>query len=197
MSRLALLLYILVGCGLALGQTTGPQDCFLGEIRLFAGNFAPTNWALAQGQLVAINQLPSLFSVLGTTYGGDGRLTFALPDLRGRVPVGTGQGPGLTNRTLAATGGQEQVTLGVSQLPVHRHKLFAVSGTADTTSPAGNSLAVPTSKIYSTSVPGAAMNTVAIGLSGGGKPHPNMPPFLGLNYIICVSGSAVPTASTR
>ncbi|MEN9798594.1 MAG: hypothetical protein RL653_2290, partial [Pseudomonadota bacterium] len=102
------------------------MDPFLGEIKLFAGNFAPTGWAFCHGQLLPIAQNSALFSLLGTTYGGNGQTTFALPDLRGRIPVGFGQGPGLTNRNLGDMSGVESVTLQVSNLPQHAHP-FAVS----------------------------------------------------------------------
>jgi microcystin-dependent protein len=130
-----------------------------------------------------------LFSLLGTTYGGDGRITFALPDLRGRVPVGFGQGTGLTTRDLGQTGGAEQVALTVDQMPAHSHTANASSASADSTSPAGNLLAVSKSKeIYSTAGASATLNPAAIGSAGGGQPHENMPPFLTLNCIIALEG---------
>ena len=181
------LLVCLVAAGLA--QAALAQDPFVGEIRFVAFNFAPTGWAKCEGQLVPISQNTALFSLLGTTYGGDGRTTFALPDLRGRVPLGPGQGPGLTNRDLGETGGAEQVTLTQSQIPPHSHPAMASSSEGNTTSPAGNALAGLRNKgIYTTASPDATLSGQTIGVAGGGQPHENMPPFLGLNCIIALQG---------
>src|SRR5271157_5430691 len=109
---------------------------FVAEIRIFCGNFAPTGWAFCNGQILPIAQNTALFSLLGTTYGGDGRTTFALPDLRGRVPISSGQGPGLASYALGQSGGAETATLGASQLPAHNHLVNAVSGPATSAHPA-------------------------------------------------------------
>lgn len=176
-----------------MAATTQPAraqvEPFLGEIRFVAFNFAPVGWHSCDGSLIPISQNTALFALLGTTYGGNGQTTFALPDLRGRVPVGFGQGTGLTNRDLGQTGGAEQVTLTVDQMPAHSHTPNASSAPADSTSPTGNLLAVPKKAIYSTATNASAiMNPAAIGSAGSGQPHENMPPFLGLNCIIALQG---------
>jgi microcystin-dependent protein len=182
----------------------------IGEIRMFAGTFAPRNWAFCAGQLMSISQNTALFSILGTTYGGNGQTTFALPDLRSRVPVGTGQGPGLTNITLGEVSGTETVTLLTTQMPAHTHTATAtVTGTVtpkalDDTglgdTPGGQFPAISTagSKIYTnaTQTPDATMGsspisataTVTIGISGNSQPVPIRNPYLGMNYIICLFG---------
>jgi len=162
---------------------------FIGEIRYVAFNFAPLGWALCEGQTLPIAQNTALFSLLGTTFGGDGVRTFNLPDMRGRVPVAPGQGPGLSDRILGETGGQESVALTVQQMPKHRHALRAVSGSADTTSPTGGALANSSSvAIYSTSVPNTTLFNESIGHTGRGEPHENMQPFLGMTCIIALEG---------
>lgn len=170
------------------------MDGTIGEIRLFAGNFAPRSWALCYGQLLSIAQNTALFSILGTTYGGNGQTTFALPDLRGRTAFGTGQGPGLSNRDLGEQAGTETVTLIASEMPAHNHMLSVADTPADKTVPAGNSIAgvadvtenaMPS---YKTATPDVALNPSTISITGGNQPHQNMPPYLGLNYIICMEG---------
>src|SRR3954453_18765030 len=116
------------------------SEPFIGEIKLFAGNFAPRGYALCNGQLLAISQNPALFSILGTTYGGNGQTTFGLPDLRGRVPMHAGQGPGLTPRSLGEQSGTETVTLLSTQMPAHSHSLTADNNSADVTDPTGHAL---------------------------------------------------------
>ena len=162
---------------------------FLAEIRIFAGNFAPTGWALCNGQLLQISQYTALFSLLGTTYGGDGVTTFALPDLRGRVPISSGQGPGLQNYNLGQTGGAESVTLGVNQLPSHNHSVNTVSGAGTSSHPANEYLASSTSgAVYSSSRPDSMLNASAISHAGGGQPVNIRSPYLTLNWIIAVAG---------
>jgi microcystin-dependent protein len=170
---------------------------FLAEIVLFAGNFAPRGWAFCQGQILSIAQNTALFSLLGTTYGGNGQTTFALPDLRGRVPVGTGQGPGLPSVNLGQVSGEPTHTLIVTEMPAHNHtaqvQLNAASGGGNSASPAGNVPAASTARdsIYSnTSDTTMAANggQVTVGIAGGSQPHNNMQPYLGLNYIIAVEG---------
>lgn len=176
-------------CFIAITFSSASADPFLGEIRIFAGNFAPQGWAFCDGQLLAISQNQALFSLLGTTYGGDGQTTFALPDLRGRVPMNAGSGPGLTPRSLGQTGGQEQVTLNVSQIPAHTHQARASSEAPDTNSPED---AVPAQKartyLYNTGDSDVNMGTTAISSTGGSQAHDNMQPYLCLNYIIALQG---------
>ncbi len=168
------------------------QEGFLGEVRLFAGNFAPRTWAYCDGQLLSISQNTALFSILGTTYGGDGRTTFALPDLRGRVPVGPRNGPGLSSVRLGQKTGTESVTLTIAQIPSHNHT--AVAGA---TSPVGRggSSSTPTAKYWAdggnyatTKNTQMATDAVTVGDTGGSQSHENRQPSLGLNYIICTQG---------
>lgn len=166
------------------------MEAFIASIILFGGNFAPRGWAFCQGQLLPIAQYSALFTILGTTYGGDGQTTFALPDLRGRVPIHPGQGPGLSNRSLGERGGSETITLNVSQMPAHNHTLNAVTETGTVGAPAGASLAAtgaldPEYRIGGT---GVGMAASSIGVAGGSQPHTNMQPYLALNYIICLEG---------
>jgi microcystin-dependent protein len=158
---------------------------------MFAGNFAPRGWAFCDGQLLAISSNSALFSILGTTYGGDGRVTFGLPDLRGRAPIHAGgsQGPGLSRRRLGEKGGSENVTLAVQQLPPHNHKLKADEAVANQVTPEGNVLASKNrTKLYSDGPANKDMGASSIGNAGGGQAHPNMQPYLGINYIICLQG---------
>ncbi|MFC0184132.1 Microcystin-dependent protein [Pseudarcicella hirudinis] len=171
-------------------------DQFLGEIRLFAGNFAPRGWALCQGQILAISTNTALFSILGTTYGGNGQTTFALPDLRGRVAISQGQGPGLTNYVLGEAAGVESVTLTLTQIPAHNHLIQASSLPATASSAQGNVLGTVngtaggdpiTVNSYGTTADGT-MNPNALSLTGGSLPHENRMPYLALNYIIATTG---------
>lgn len=174
------------------------MEAFIGTIILFAGNFAPRGWAFCQGQLLSINQNQALFSILGTTYGGDGRTTFALPDLRGRVPIGPGQGLGLSNHVLGERAGVESVTLTQTEMPTHSHWLGATTANGTTNKPEGAVLSVAQvevergvprdGKIYSTESTNVVMSQTAIQTTGGSQPHTNMQPYLGLNYIICLQG---------
>jgi microcystin-dependent protein len=162
---------------------------FLGEIRLFAGNFAPSGWALCEGQLLAISQNTALFALLGTTYGGDGQSTFALPDLRGRVAVHQGAGPGLSQRVIGEQAGAETVQLTPGQMPGHTHAPVASSAVAQTAAPPGGSvLASPAINVYDTGTPAAAMAAEAIASAGGSLPHENMAPFVALSCIIALQG---------
>jgi microcystin-dependent protein len=164
---------------------------YVGEIRMFAGNFAPAGWMFCDGQLLPISENETLFQLIGTTYGGDGQSTFALPGLASRVPIHMGQGPGLpSNRQLAENGGTETVTLTVQQIPIHTHAPLA-SNAGGSDSPAGNYWGSSTlGKPYV--APGGAyvpMNTATIGAQiGGSQPHENMIPYLGINYIISLFG---------
>lgn len=165
---------------------------FVGEIRLFAGNFAPAGWAFCDGSLMSIAENEVLFVLIGTTYGGDGQSTFALPDLRGRVPLHMGQGPGLSNRVVGQSGGEELVTLTASQMPGHRHALRASTAAASgSAGVAGGLLATPAStRLYGTTAAGAGatMAASAVAVAGGSQPHENRAPSLGLNFIIALFG---------
>lgn len=159
---------------------------YLGQITMFAGNFPPRGYAFCQGQILSIAQNTALFSILGTTYGGNGQTTFALPDLRGRVPIQPGQGPGLSAYTLGEQSGQETVTLISTQMPAHTHSLAANSGAANDTIPNGNILSEGT--IYRSGAANTTMNPAAIGQAGGNQPHPNMQPYTCVNFIIALEG---------
>ena len=162
-----------------------PTEPFIGEIILFAGNFAPRGYAFSNGQLLSIAQNTALFSILGTTYGGNGQTTFALPDLRSRVPIHQGQGPGLSNYSLGQVAGTESVTLTASQLPPHTHTVNASSQSDITGNPSGNFPAGGSS--YDT----AANTTMSGGMvtgGGGGQPHSIVQPYLTLNYCIAIEG---------
>lgn len=163
---------------------------FIGEIRMFAGNFAPVGWAFCNGQLLAIAENDALFALIGTTYGGDGQTTFALPDLRGRLPLHMGQGPGLSNRILGEIAGTESVTLITNQIPVHDHSFIGTSSNASSGSPSGTLVAYPASiDLYRPgSTPGANLAPNAIGSQGGSQPHDNLQPFLCVSFIISLFG---------
>jgi microcystin-dependent protein len=158
---------------------------YVGEIRMFAGNFAPAGWMFCEGQLLAISEYETLFQLVGTTYGGDGQSTFGLPDLRGRVPVHAGNG-----FTPAQTGGAEQVTLTVSQIPAHSHALSAVADqSGDQASPAGNLPAQSFNVVpYINDTPAGSFNAAAITPFGGGQPHENLQPYLCIDFIISLFG---------
>ncbi len=164
------------------------SEPFIGQVVLFAGNFAPRGWALCQGQLLSISQNTALFSILGTTYGGNGQTTFALPDLRGRVPVGQGPGPGLPATSLGQVGGEAAVTLLSAQMPVHTHAMNVTTNDADSKNPSGRFLAGTASPVYASATSGATLNANALSSVGGGQAHNNMQPYLGLNYIIALQG---------
>lgn len=161
---------------------------FVGEIRMFAGNFAPRGWAFCDGQLLAISQNDALFSLFGTTYGGDGRTTFGLPDLRGRIPIHAGQGPGLSERRLGARGGEEEVALTVNQLPGHNHRLQASSQTGMDALPESRVLAQSESPFYGVDEPIAPMSNQGISSTGGSQPHTNVMPYLCVHFIIALFG---------
>ena len=166
-------------------------DPFISEIRIFAGNFAPRNWLFCNGQLLPISQNTALFSILGTTYGGNGTTTFALPDLRGRVPIHAGQGPGTSNYQLGQQAGSETVTLLSSQLPSHTHQVNCVGSGGNAASPAGNLPAIEstgTSLDYSAAAASGQMAAGMIAPAGGNSPVPVVQPYLTLNYIIAVQG---------
>ena len=163
---------------------------FVGEIRMFAGNFAPAGWAFCDGQLLAVSQNDALFSLLGTIYGGDGETTFGLPDLRGRVPIHAGTGPGLSPRPLGGRAGVEEVTLTASQLPNHDHgPMQFSSGTGISNDPGGrvpgNS---PSVDLWIEDIQAANLDASAVTIRGGSQPHTNLMPTLCVNYIIALFG---------
>jgi microcystin-dependent protein len=184
------------------------SEPFVGEIILCGFNFAPTGWALCNGQLLPIAQYDTLFNLIGTTYGGDGQTTFALPDLRGRVPLGQGQGPSLQNRTIGEFAGNEAVTLTVPQLPSHTHPIDTSAFSATTkckngpgnqATPVGNvhaTEAAGATMVYSNAVANATMNAetatvsgaVTVAPTGGSTAHGNMQPFLTMNFCISLFG---------
>jgi microcystin-dependent protein len=169
---------------------------YLGEIRIFGGNFAPRGNAMCNGQLLAISQNTALFSILGTTYGGNGTTNFALPDLRGRVPIHMGQGPGLSNYVLGQQDGSEAVTLNTTQIPSHTHTATAhchseAGNSKDPTSNVWSKDAGVSSAVFSTSSPDGTMNSAAVTVDnsgGGNQPHPNIQPYLTVNFIIALEG---------
>jgi microcystin-dependent protein len=165
------------------------MDPFLGEIRIFGGNFAPNGWALCEGQLLGISQFSALFSILGTTYGGNGTTNFALPDLRGRVPIGQGIGPGLAPYALGQAGGTEYVTLLASQMPPHTHAVNAYNGVANKSTVSGNLPANGTKPdYYSDQAATTTMNPGTIGSAGGGTPFSILQPYLSVTFIIALQG---------
>ena len=164
------------------------SEPYVGEIRMFAGNFAPSGWAFCDGQLLAVNQNDALFSLLGTIYGGDGRTTFGLPDMRGRIPIHAGSGPGLSPRQLGAKSGAEKETLSTSQLPSHSHNFQAVNASANQSNPGGNMIASgPSISYYTAGDPNTALGD-STSANGGSRSHSNLMPFLCVNYIIALFG---------
>jgi microcystin-dependent protein len=159
-------------------------DPYIGEIRMVGFNFAPQGWAFCDGQLLAISQNTALFSLLGTTYGGNGQTTFALPDLRSRVPMHKGQGPGLSSYLLGQNGGVEAVTLTVPQIPLHSHPTPCSSDDPNAGSPVNNVLAAVSTSIYSNTSNASMASTSA----GGGQPHTNQQPYLVINFCIALQG---------
>ena len=159
-------------------------DPFVAEIRIFPFNFAPRGWAWCDGQLLPLSQNTALFSLLGTTYGGDGKSNFALPDLRGRVPIHQGDG-----FMLAEAGGVEDVTLTTQQIPMHSHPLLASAAAGSAPGPAGNVLAASGSaNVYRPAPASAAMAPQSVAATGGSQPHTNMQPYLCLSHIISLFG---------
>ncbi|MGH8478490.1 MAG: phage tail protein [Gammaproteobacteria bacterium] len=157
---------------------------YVGEIRMFAGNFAPAGWMFCEGQLLPIAENDTLFNLIGTTYGGDGQSTFALPDLRGRIPIHQGNG-----FILAGTGGAEEITLTAAQIPAHSHALLGASVNGSQASPAGGVLANSTVIApYAPETPNGAMAPTAIAPVGGSQPHTNFQPYLCISFIISLFG---------
>lgn len=156
---------------------------YVGEIRMFGGNFAPAGWAFCDGSLLAISQFDTLFNLIGTTFGGDGQSTFALPDLRGRVPLHQGN-----SFVIGQRAGEESHTLNLSEIPSHSHPARVTSGPGTTQSPAGEVWAQWSSPQFSDQAPNAPMNAGAVSTVGGGQPHENMVPFLAVTFIISLFG---------
>jgi microcystin-dependent protein len=182
---LLLCLFSCFGC-----QCISAQDSYIGEIRMFAGNFAPFDWAICDGSLLSISEYDALYSIIGTTYGGDGVMTFALPDLRGRLPMHSGTGSGLSSRTIGEKGGAETTTLTVNQMPAHSHLVNAVGALGNQNDP---TLGLPANtntldKEYSNSTPDVQMKTSMIGVSGGNQAFYKNPPYLAINFIISLYG---------
>ncbi|MEE9328916.1 MAG: tail fiber protein [Parvularculaceae bacterium] len=184
------------------GQAMAQQECFIGEVKMFGGNFAPRGYALMDGQLLSISSNTALFSILGTTYGGDGRTTFALPDLRSRSTVHPGTGSGLSTIRLGERGGRETVTLTTNEMPAHGHPatttsaLNASSAGGNSPDPTGKALANDGSdRIYRDDTPAVAMkdgavtSTTTVANAGGNQPINNRSPFQGINHIICLQGT--------
>ena len=169
------------------------SDPFIGEIKMFAGNFPPAGWALCQGQLIPISENDTLFNLIGTTYGGDGQNNFGLPNMASRVPVHMGQGPGLANNyQIGEIGGVESVTLSTQQIPIHNHAAVTAS-TGQVSAAPGNILADAQTtqvgpRVYSTQAADVQMNANTIAITGGSQPHDNIQPTLAINFIISLFG---------
>jgi microcystin-dependent protein len=161
---------------------------YVGEIRMFAGNFAPAGWALCQGQTMAISENDVLFNLIGTTYGGDGQTTFNLPDLQGRVPVHQGTLAGGSSYVIGEKAGEESVTLTVNQIPAHVHPALCNSTSGSSPSPAGGVWAAGSAVAFTPGATADKMNTGVVGAVGGSQPHDNMVPFLAINFIISLFG---------
>src|SRR6056297_2376536 len=166
------------------------SEPFVGEIRMFAGNFAPRGWAYCDGQLLAVSQNDALFSLLGTIYGGDGRTTFGLPDMRGRIPIHAGTGPGLSPRQLGSKAGSENETLTVNQLPSHTHPMQASSEAASSPNPPDQVLAESiTDRVYRpNTAPDVNMASSSVSTIGGSRSHTNLMPLLCVHFIIALFG---------
>jgi microcystin-dependent protein len=164
------------------------MDNFIGEIRMVGFNFAPKGWAFCNGQLLPIQQNSALFALLGTTYGGNGSTTFALPNMQSRMPMHVGTGPGLSQRVMGEASGTENVTLIATQVPPHTHPLNVNTGGAEGNSPSNTYLAQSGGGDSYAETANGIMNPLAIGPNGGGQPHDNMPPYLVVNFIIALTG---------
>jgi microcystin-dependent protein len=161
---------------------------YVGEIRMFGGNFAPNGWMFCAGQLLPIAEYEVLFQLIGTTYGGDGQQTFALPDLQGRIPIHMGNQAG-TTFLIGEKAGVEEVTLNSQQIPVHNHPLLAASGFGSSPNPQGEVLAESSAAtLYQSGTPAAAMAPQAVGATGGSQPHTNLQPYLCVDFIISLFG---------
>lgn len=165
------------------------SEPFIGEIRMFAGNFAPRGWAFCDGQLLAISQNDALFSLYGTIYGGDGRTTFGLPDLRGRIPIHAGDGPGLSSRRLGGKAGTEEESLNVNQIPAHRHDVQVTRQIANNLSPQNNLPAVAGGDAYLSEESNfTSFHSTAVTAVGGSQSHSNLQPYLCVHFIVALVG---------
>ncbi len=168
------------------------SEPFVGEIKMFGGNFAPRGFAKCDGQLLAISQNQALFSLLGTIYGGDGRTTFALPDLRGRLPIDDGSGPGLTPRSIGNKSGAERVSITASTMPIHEHAVMGTTNPGDSNNPAGKVPAVAPVAAYGDQPPDSAnarfAGTAIANSTEGGQSHNNLMPYQVICFIIALSG---------
>lgn len=156
---------------------------YVGEIRMFAGNFAPAGWFFCEGQLLPISEYETLFQLIGTTYGGDGQSTFALPDMRGRLPIHQGNG-----FVLAETGGAEEITLTVNQIPAHSHALLASNDIPALSNPGNNMTGQAAAKLYRSGTPTIPLNAASMSPVGGSQPHTNFQPYLCVDFIISLFG---------
>lgn len=165
------------------------SDPFIGEIRMFGGNFAPAGWAWCSGQLMPISENEALFNLIGTTYGGDGQETFGLPNLESRIPIHAGTGPGGITYQLGEQAGVETVTLTTQQIPIHSHPMIATADIGSASSPGGNILAQSSAlKLYTASAPSIALHAQAVTPVGGSQPHENIQPYLCIGFIISLFG---------
>jgi microcystin-dependent protein len=172
---------------------------YLGEIRIFGGTYAPKGWAMCEGQIVPISEYEELFNLIGITYGGDGQSTFALPDLRGRVPVHKGEGPEITDKyPIGSMGGEEEVVLTEQQLPVHKHAFQASEGPGASSNPQGNVIGSPpaVSLFGGRRKADLDLPSQMVGPTEGAQPHENRMPYLALTYIICVVSKIIPTPTS-
>lgn len=166
-----------------------PATPIIGTVMLFGGNFAPRGWAFCDGSLLPISENDALFALIGTTYGGDGQVTFALPDLRSRVPIHQGTGAGLSTRTIGEAAGSESVTLISSQLPSHTHTVVVTTASATTGVPSNTvTLGVASIDIYSAQAANIALHPQTISNAGGNQPHENRQPYMAMNYVIALEG---------
>ena len=199
MKKQIIFLFIVMASFANTNQMQAQSDPFIGEIVMFAGNFAPRGWAFCEGQLLPISQNTALFSLLGTTYGGDGRTTFGLPDLRGRLAIHAGTGPGLSTRNLGAKFGSENETLTINQLPSHNHLATSTTEIAVNTSAGEEGIgngqhltshfnAFNAAATDDKTLGGSGSTTTTTGNTGGNQAHTNMQPSIAINYIICVQG---------
>lgn len=161
---------------------------YVGEIRMFGGNFAPAGWAFCNGSLQPISEYDTLFNLIGTTYGGDGQTTFALPNLQGRLPVHQGTGPGLSTYVIGQAAGVESVTLTTNQIPSHNHLAIVSTNAASASSPQGNVVANGTANLFLRDVVSDTMNANSVSMAGGSQSHTNMMPYLCVSFIISLYG---------
>ncbi|HKX83980.1 MAG TPA: tail fiber protein [Pyrinomonadaceae bacterium] len=164
------------------------SDPYIGEIRMFGGSFAPAGWAFCNGQLLPISENDALFTLIGTTYGGDGQETFALPNLQSRTPLHAGTGPDGTTYQLGETGGVETVTLTVNQIPLHNHAMLASNDIPTASNPQNNVIGQAAAKIYRVGNPSTTLHPQTIGIAGGSQPHENVQPYLCVSFIISLFG---------